>query len=134
MCPQPSTVSWDHFFHSMQQYFANLRQEVAPHGADPAALAAAANVYRYGTLIPSIYDFNLSSFCANYTVLYIYGSSLIIIITSFRLSRPMTRGISPAEVNGLVSVLRLVAAVASNCEAARVAIAENTAWQPLLLG
>ena len=46
----------------------------------------------------------------------------------------MTRGISPAEVNGLVSVLRLVAAVASNCEAARVAIAENTAWQPLLLG
>ena len=51
-----------------------------------------------------------------------------------RLSRPMTRGISPAEVNGLVSVLRLVAAVASNCEAARVAIAENTAWQPLLLG
>ena len=46
----------------------------------------------------------------------------------------MTRGISPAEVNGLVSVLRLVAAVTSNCEAARVAIAENTAWQPLLLG
>ena len=46
----------------------------------------------------------------------------------------MTRGISPAEVNGLVSVLRLVAAVASHCEAARVAIAENTAWQPLLLG
>ena len=34
----------------MQQYFANLRQEVAPHGADPAAIAAAANVYRYGTL------------------------------------------------------------------------------------
>ena len=47
--PSPrSTVSWDHFFHSMQQYFANLRQEVTPHGADPAAIAAAANVYRYG--------------------------------------------------------------------------------------
>ena len=49
---QSSTVSWDHFFHSMQQYFANLRQEVAHGhggvGADPAAIAAAANVYRYG--------------------------------------------------------------------------------------
>ena len=45
---QSSTVSWDHFFHSMQQYFANLRQECAPHGADPAAMAAAANVYRFG--------------------------------------------------------------------------------------
>ncbi len=45
----------------------------------------------------------------------------------------MTRGISPAEVHGLVSVLRLIATVASNCEAARVAMAENSAWQPILL-
>ena len=74
------------------------------------------------------------SCCLLVNIIRVYGSSLIIIITSFRLSRPLTRGISPAEVNGLVSVLRLVAAVASNCEAARVAIAENTAWQPLLLG
>ena len=51
MSTDSSTVSWDHFFHSMQQYFANLRQEVAPHGADPAAIAAAANVYRYRTLL-----------------------------------------------------------------------------------
>jgi nuclear pore complex protein Nup205 len=38
--PNTSTVSWDHFFHSMQQYFANLRQEVAQ--TDPYA----ATVYR----------------------------------------------------------------------------------------
>ena len=80
--------------------------------------------------VPS-YILLLSSFCANN---FTSGSGSFMIIPSFRLSRPMTRGISPAEINGLISVLRLVAAVASNCEAARVAIAENTAWQPLLLG
>jgi nuclear pore complex protein Nup205 len=45
----------------------------------------------------------------------------------------MTRGISPAEINGLASVLRLVGAVTANCEAARVAMAENSSWQPILL-
>ncbi len=45
--PNTSTVSWEHFFLSMQQYFANLRQEVA-HPGDPTTAA----IYRY-----SIRDF-----------------------------------------------------------------------------
>jgi hypothetical protein len=47
--------------------------------------------------------------------------------------RQMTRGISPAEVHGLVSVLRLIASVCSHSEVARVAIAENPNWQPILV-
>ena len=45
----------------------------------------------------------------------------------------MTRGISPAEVHGLVTVLRLIASVSSQSEMARVAIAENPNWQPVLV-
>jgi len=45
----------------------------------------------------------------------------------------MTRGISPAEVHGLVSVLRLIAVVCFHSEAARIAIAENPNWQPILV-
>ena len=48
-------------------------------------------------------------------------------------ARPMTRGISPAEVYGLVSVLRLIASVCTQSEMARVAIAENPNWQPVLV-
>lgn len=47
--------------------------------------------------------------------------------------RQMTRGISPAEVHGLVSVLRLIASVCSHSEVARIAIAENPNWQPILV-
>ena len=49
------------------------------------------------------------------------------------MARPLTRGISPAEINGLMAVLRLVRSVAENCEAVRVAMAETSTWQPLLL-
>jgi nuclear pore complex protein Nup205 len=45
----------------------------------------------------------------------------------------MTRGISPAEIYGLVSVLRLIESVCSQSEMARIAIAENPAWQPILV-
>ncbi len=48
-------------------------------------------------------------------------------------ARPMTRGISPAEVFGLVSVLRLITSVCTQSEMARVAIAENPNWQPVLV-
>ncbi len=87
-----NTVSWDHFFSSLQQYFANLRQELTPQ---QQMLPSSDTIYHVG--------------------------------------RPLTRGISPAEILGLMSVLKLVQTVASNCEAARVAMAENTNWQPLLV-
>jgi nuclear pore complex protein Nup205 len=45
----------------------------------------------------------------------------------------MTRGISPAEVYGLVSVLRLITSVCAHSEMARIAIAENPSWQPVLV-
>ena len=83
-----STVSWDHFFSSLHQYFANLRQENQFSNMD--------TIYRVA-------------------------------------ARPMTRGISPAEVYGLVSVLRLITSVCAQSEMARVAIAENPAWQPILV-
>ncbi len=90
-----NTISWDHFFGSLQQYFSNLRQEQQhPH---QKMLPVTDTIYYHGG------------------------------------GRPLTRGISPSEIQGLVSVLRLVRAVADNCEAARVAIAENSAWQPLLV-
>ena len=83
-----STVSWDHFFNSLHQYFANLRQESQYSSMD--------TIYRVA-------------------------------------ARPMTRGISPAEVYGLVSVLKLIEAVCVQSEMARIAMAENPAWQPLLV-
>jgi nuclear pore complex protein Nup205 len=83
-----STVSWDHFFNSLHQYFANLRQESQYSTMD--------TIYRVA-------------------------------------ARPMTRGISPAEVYGLVSVLRLITSVSSQSEMARIAIAENPSWQPILV-
>eukprot|EP00095_Tigriopus_kingsejongensis_P011855 maker-scaffold180_size281610-snap-gene-0.27 protein:Tk11855 transcript:maker-scaffold180_size281610-snap-gene-0.27-mRNA-1 annotation:"nuclear pore complex protein nup205" len=89
-----NSVSWDHFYSSMQQYFANLRQEQ----------------------IPSYSSGNQSS------------TDVI-----YRMARPMTRGISPAEIDGLVAVLKLVGTVSHQCEAVRIAMAENTAWQPLLV-
>ncbi len=88
-----STISWDHFFASLQQYFSNLRQE---QPLSQTMLPVGDTIYHPHT-------------------------------------RPMTRGISPAEIKGLASVLRLLQAVADNCEAARVALAENSAWQPLLV-
>jgi len=90
---QPGAISWDHFFGSLHQYFANLRsveQLPAQHAA-----SAGDPVYHLG--------------------------------------RPMTRGISPAEIEGLTSVLRLVQAVADHCKAARMAMAENSVWQPVLV-
>lgn len=86
-----NTVSWDHFFSSMQQYFSNLRQEQMP---------------------------------------FFSGAASDVV---YRLSRPMTRGISPAEINGLITVLKLVGTVSRQCEAVRIAMAENSAWQPLLV-
>ncbi len=86
-----NTISWDHFFGSLQQYFANLRQELPQQKMLPMS------------------------------------------DTIYHLGRPLTRGISPGEIQGLVSVLRLIQSVADNCEAARVAIAENSSWQPLLV-
>ena len=83
-----STVSWDHFFASLHQYFANLRTEAS-------------------TQMPM----NLDS---------IYR-------------RPLTRGISPTEVQGLASVLKLITAVCKHSEAARIAIAEHSQWQPSLV-
>ena len=50
-----------------------------------------------------------------------------------RIGRPLTRGISPAEIDGLASVLRLMQTVCAHCDAARIAMAESTAWQPLLV-
>ncbi|CAB4060211.1 NUP205 [Lepeophtheirus salmonis] len=47
--------------------------------------------------------------------------------------RPMTRGISPQEIKGLSSVLRLIAAVCNYSEVARVAIGDNSVWQPILV-
>lgn len=51
----------------------------------------------------------------------------------YRLARPMTKGISPAEIEGLMTVLRLIQSVCDHCDAARVALSENTAWQPLFV-
>ena len=47
--------------------------------------------------------------------------------------RPLTRGISPTEVQGLASVLKLITAVCKHSEAARIAIAEHSQWQPSLV-
>ena len=88
-----STVSWEHFFTSLQQYFSNLRQEMTTP---------------MNQMLPST-------------------------DTIYRMGRPMTKGISPAEIQGLMTVLRLIQQVADNCEAARVAMAENSNWQPLLV-
>ncbi len=83
-----STVSWDHFFASLHQYFANLRQEAQMP-------------------MPSMMD------------------------SIYR--RPMTKGISPTEVQGLGAVLRLITSVANFSEVARIAIADHTTWQPHLV-
>ena len=47
--------------------------------------------------------------------------------------RSMTRGISPAEVQGLASVLKLIGSVCRHSEAGRVAITEHSQWQPTLV-
>jgi nuclear pore complex protein Nup205 len=83
-----STVAWDHFFASLHQYFANLRQE--SHQMPASAMDS---IYR----------------------------------------RQMTRGISPTEVQGLASVLKLITVVCNHSEAARIAVAEHTNWQPTLV-
>ena len=44
--------------------------------------------------------------------------------------RPMTRGISPTEVQGLEAVLKLITSVCTYSEAARITIAEHATWQP----
>ena len=45
----------------------------------------------------------------------------------------MTKGISPTEVQGLSAVLKLITSVTKNSDAARVAIAEHSTWQPGLV-
>ncbi|XP_046996965.1 nuclear pore complex protein Nup205 [Schistocerca americana] len=51
-------------------------------------------------------------------------------------SRSYPRGISPQEIHGLQAVLDIVRTVAENDSVSRVALCENTQWQPLsiLLG
>ena len=67
-------------------------------------------------------------------VLYLVDAIFSSMDTIYRVAtRPMTRGISPAEVHGLVTVLRLITSVSGQSEMARVAIAENPNWQPVLV-
>ena len=79
-----SSVSLDHFFSSLSQYFSNLGQ------------------------------FGQTSARPDMTI--------------YRSSAPHTRGISPAEITGLSSVLDLVTVLAARCEQARLAMAEHPGW------
>lgn len=89
-----ASVSWDHFFHSLHQYFTNLCQETFQQSMMPIGDT-------------------------------IYHRTSI--------HRPMTRGISPAEIQGLIAVLRLIQTVCNASSSVRVAMAENSSWQPLLV-
>lgn len=86
-----NTVSWDHFFASLRQYFSNLKQEGHMQNMMPTS------------------------------------------DTIYRVNRPLTRGISPTEIDGLTAVLQLIQVVCGNCESARLTIAESSQWQPLLV-
>jgi len=79
-----NSISWDHFFSSLHQYFVNLRQE--------NQLATSDTIYRL---------------------------------------RPMTKGISPAEIQGLAAVLKLITVVSDHSEPARLAFAQRPEWQPV---
>ena len=88
-----STVSLDHFFSSLSQYYTNLGQ--------------------FGGSTPARPD-----------------------MTIYRSAGPHSRGISPAEITGLGSVLDLVTVLAARCDQARLAMAEHPGWSlvPSLLG
>lgn len=88
-----STVSWDHFFNSLHQYYSGLRQE-APLSTDMA------HVYRHSA----------------------GGSGLA-----------GGTGITPQEVAGLVAWLRLAGTVAQHDDTARLAMADNQQWLPLVV-
>ncbi|XP_064627986.1 nuclear pore complex protein Nup205-like [Lineus longissimus] len=83
---QASTVSWDHFFASFNQYLTSLRQEY-PSGMDVT------QIYRHAH----------------------------------------HRGITPQELDGLVSVLQLMRCIAEQDESARVALCENQQWMSIFL-
>ncbi|XP_002740701.1 nuclear pore complex protein Nup205 [Saccoglossus kowalevskii] len=80
-----SSVSWDHFFMSINQYYTNLRHE-----------------------IPSLHD----------THIYRHTAS---------------RGITPQELDGLMTVLKLMQQIARQDDAARIALCENQSWLPIVL-
>jgi len=46
-------------------------------------------------------------------------------------TKPMTRGISPQEVEGLMAVLELLTTLAKRCEAARLCMVEHPSWATL---
>ncbi|XP_014664623.1 PREDICTED: LOW QUALITY PROTEIN: nuclear pore complex protein Nup205-like [Priapulus caudatus] len=83
---QYSTISWDHFFHSITQYYSNLRQET------PAS---------------------------SYQHLY--------------WQKPHSRGITPQELEGLHSVLKLIRKVSEEDEVARLSLCENQQYLPIVL-
>ena len=87
-----SSVSLDHFFSSLSQYFSNLGQ------------------------------FGQTSARPDMTI--------------YRSSQPHTRGISPAEISGLASVMDLVTVLAARCDQARLAMAEHPGWSvvPSVIG
>ena len=47
------------------------------------------------------------------------------------MSKPMTRGISPQEIDGLTGVLELLTTLARRCDAARLCMVEHSAWNVL---
>jgi nuclear pore complex protein Nup205 len=51
-------------------------------------------------------------------------------------TKPMTRGISPQEVDGLTAVLLLLTTLARRCDVARVCMVEHPSWSvlPTLVG
>ncbi|OWF55575.1 nuclear pore complex protein Nup205-like [Mizuhopecten yessoensis] len=81
-----SSVSWNHIFTSLNQYYTSLRRE-APTSAD----------------------------------------------SSHHQRAPHLRGITPAELDGLVTVLKLTRTIAEQNENCRIALCENQQWSAVMI-